>query len=131
MWARNLESIAIMSSKWPCVGQSFTIQTCPSRSMICALISPTFSVSNTLTSRLPSSISRRASRTHLGQSESVVRGQPSVGFDFCHDLRSGLSDHLGVNDERGRTLLIRLNTDQAPSAAMVNPFSAYLANASM
>ena len=25
---RNFESIAIMSSKWPCVGQSLIIQTC-------------------------------------------------------------------------------------------------------
>ena len=34
---------------------------------------------------------------HFGQSESVVLGQPSVGFVFCHDFRSGLSDHAGVN----------------------------------
>ncbi len=37
-------SIAITSSKWPCCGQSFTMRIWPSRSMICALISPTFSL---------------------------------------------------------------------------------------
>ena len=49
--------------------------------------------------------SSRASMTHFGQSESVVRGKPSVGFDFCHDFRSGLSDHFGVNDWFGLNLL--------------------------
>ena len=28
-------------------------------------------------------------------------GKPSVGFVFCHDLRIGLSDHLGVNEGFG------------------------------
>jgi hypothetical protein len=46
------------------------------------LISPTFSVSSTLTSFLPSRIACRASRVHVGQSESVSRGQPSGGFVF-------------------------------------------------
>ncbi len=43
----------------------------------------------------------RASITQFGQSESVCRGKPSVGFDFCHDFKSGLSDHFGVNDGFG------------------------------
>jgi hypothetical protein len=47
-----------------------------------ALISPTFSLSRTLTSFLPSRIACRASRVHVGQSESVSRGQPSGGFVF-------------------------------------------------
>src|SRR6266487_3709075 len=98
---RNLASIAIMSSKWPWVGQSWTIQIWPSRSMICAFISPTFSLTKTLTSRLPLRISSLASITQLGQSESVVRGQPSVGLLFCQDFSSGLSDHLGVKDGLG------------------------------
>src|SRR5947209_19728599 len=105
MCFKNLASIAIMSSKWPCVGQSFTIQISPFRSMICAFISPIFSLTRTETSLLPLRISSRASMTQFGQSESVVRGQPSVGLDFCHDLRSGLSDHLGVNDGFGLYLL--------------------------
>src|SRR5215216_5986853 len=43
MCLRKFESMAMMSSKWPWTGQSLTIQIWPSRSMICALISPTFS----------------------------------------------------------------------------------------
>src|ERR1700690_1396676 len=47
----------------------------------------------------------RASLTQSGHSESVVRGQPSVGLDFSHDFSSGLSDHLGVKDGLGLYLL--------------------------
>ena len=70
------------SSKWPWIGQSFTIRILPSRSMICALISPTFSFSRISWGSLPSTICWRISGTHFGQSESVVRGQPSGGFSF-------------------------------------------------
>src|SRR3979490_2901645 len=87
------------------MGHSLTIQTCPSRSMICALISPTFSCIRSRQSFLPSKIASRASLTQPGQSESVCRGQPSVGFDFSHDFSSGLSDHFGVNDGFGLYLL--------------------------
>ena len=76
-------SIDITSSKWPCLGQSLTIRILPSRSMIWALISPTFSLSRTSWGSLPSRICLRISGTHLGQSESVVRGQPRGGFSFC------------------------------------------------
>ncbi len=75
-------SIAITSSKWPWMGQSFTIRILPSRSRMVALISPTLSFSRMLTSFLPSRIACRASRVHLGQSESVSRGQPSGGLVF-------------------------------------------------
>src|SRR5215218_4702770 len=104
-WLRNLASMAIISSKWPCTGQSLTIQISLLRSMICALISPTFSLIRIETSFLPLKISSRASMTQFGQRLSVVRGQPRVGFDFCHDFSSGLSDHLGVNDGLGLNLL--------------------------
>ena len=80
---KNAVSIDITSSKWPCFGQSFTIRILPSRSMICALISPTFSFSRISCGSLPSRICWRISGTHLGQSESVSRGQPSGGFCFC------------------------------------------------
>src|SRR5687768_9262252 len=93
--------MAIMSSKCPWMGQSFTIQISPSRSMIWALISPTFSLIKTLTSCLPLRIDSRASITQFGQRESVVRGHPSVGLLFCQDFSSGLSDHLGVKDGLG------------------------------
>src|SRR6266446_7016019 len=105
IWVRNFESIAIMSSKCPWIGQSLTIQISPSRSIICALISPTFSLIRTLTSCLPLRIDSLASITQLGQSESVVRGQPSVGLLFCQDFNKGLSDHFGVNEGLGLYLL--------------------------
>src|SRR5262249_50163219 len=95
----------------------------PSRSTIDALISPTFSLTRTETSFLPLMMSSRASITHCGHNESVCRGKPSVGFVFCHDLRIGLSAHLGVNDGVGLnwfTLLIALN---AAEATYVRPFS--------
>src|ERR1044072_8631037 len=101
MCVRNFESMAIMSSKWPWVGQSLIIQICPSRSMIWAFISPTFSLIRTLTSFLPLIIASRASITQFGQRESVVRGQPRVGLLFCQDFKSGLSDHFGVKEGLG------------------------------
>src|SRR5882724_2465108 len=126
MCVRNLTSMAIMSSKCPWIGQSFTIQTSPSRSIIWALISPTFSLIRTLTSCLPLMIDSLASITQLGHSESVVRGQPNVGLLFCHDFSKGLSDHLGVNDGLGLYLLTDWITSCSPPAASVRPFSARL-----
>src|SRR5688572_9829573 len=94
--------------------------------MICALISPTFSLIRTLTSFLPLMISSRASITQLGQSESVVRGQPSVGLLFCHDFSKGFSDHFGVKEGFGLYLLTDAIASWMPPAAMVRPFSARL-----
>ena len=88
--------MAITSSKWPWIGQSFTIRILPSRSMTCALISPGLSVYSTSSGVLPSRICWRISGTQRGHSESVERGQPSGGLVFSHDFRRGLSDHLGV-----------------------------------
>src|ERR1700704_1245582 len=105
------------------MGQSFTIRILPSRSRIVALISPTFSLRRTLTSFFPSRMSCRASRVHVGHSESVSRGQPSGGFVFSYDLSSGLSDHLGMKDGRWLILFRLLNTTHAPLAAMESPFS--------
>ena len=82
--------MAIRSSHVPWMGQSFTIQTWPSRSMICALISPTFSYIRSRQSFLPLMIASRASLTHPGHSESVCRGQPSVGLDFLPRLQQRL-----------------------------------------
>src|SRR6202035_6134271 len=73
--------------------------------MICALISPTSSDIRSRQSFFPSKIASRASLTQPGHNESVVRGQPSVGFDFSQDFSSGLSDHFGVNDGFGFRLL--------------------------
>src|SRR5215472_1001283 len=87
------------------MGHSLTIQIWPSRSIICALISPTFSCIKSRQSFLPSKMASRASLTQPGQSESVCRGQPSVGLDFSHDFSSGLSDHFGVKLGLGLYLL--------------------------
>src|SRR4030095_2307926 len=125
IWVRNLESMAIMSSKCPCVGQSLTIQISPSRSMIWALISPTFSLIRTETSCFPLKMFSRASITQFGHNESVTRGHPQVGFVFCDDLRSGLSDHFGVNDGLGLYLLTTWMALKTPAAAIVSPRSAY------
>src|ERR1700733_7929051 len=119
-------SCDIRSSKWPCLGQSLTIRIWPSRSMIWALISPTFSLSSTSWGSLPSRICWRISGTHLGQRESVERGQPRGGFDFSYDLSRGLSDHLGVGDGLGLMPFKRSNTTHAPLAAATATFSTYL-----
>src|SRR6202012_6035247 len=113
----NAGSIDITSSKWPCLGQSLTIRILPSRSMICALISPAFSFIRISTGSLPSMICWRISGTHLGQSESVERGQPSGGLVFCHDFKIGFFDQLGVNEGRGLIRFTLSKTAQVPFAA--------------
>src|SRR5262245_25756180 len=68
----------------------------------------------------------RASLTHLGQSESVTRGQPRVGLVFCHDFCRGLSDHFGINDSLGLNWLKNWRVLKAVVATADNPFSTYL-----
>ena len=63
---------------------------------------------------------------HLGHSESVSRGQPSLGFCFSHDFRRGLSDHFGVKEGFGLMRLTLSKTCQAASATSVTAFSTYL-----
>ena len=94
--------------------------------MIWALISPTFSLSKTETSFSPARIAERASMTQFGHSESVLRGQPSVGLVFCQDFRSGLSDHFGVNDGFGLYLLKNWITSNNPPEISAKPLSACL-----
>src|SRR6516162_3297311 len=107
------------------MGQSFTIQTWPSRSIMLALISPTFSVSSVLISCSPLMILSLASLTQPGQSESVCLGQPNGGLVFCQDFRSGLSDHRGINEEFGRYLLKKWMLSKATPAANVAVPSRY------
>src|SRR5437660_12720243 len=64
--------------------------------------------------------------TQFGQRESVTRGQPSVGFVFCQDFKSGLSDHLGVNEGFGLYLLKTWIELKMAPAAVARPCSAYL-----
>src|SRR5207253_9255626 len=77
----------------------------PSRSLVCALISPDFSWMRSRQAVWPAMVAVRASFTHAGQSESVCRGKPSVGLVFSHDFSSGLSDHFGVTEGLGLRLL--------------------------
>src|SRR5579885_1005297 len=125
-WRKNSVSTDMTSSKWPCLGQSLTIRILPSRSMIWALISPTFSFRRISCGSLPSRICWRISGTHFGQSESVVRGQPRGGFSFSYDFKSGLSDHLGVKEGLGLMRFSLSKTAHAPFAAIVTARSAYL-----
>src|SRR5450755_4097540 len=81
---------------------------------------------STSTGRWPSRICWRISGTHLGQSESVERGQPRGGFDFSQDLSRGFSDHFGIGAWLGAMRLSRANTAHAPVAATVTAFSTYL-----
>ena len=104
---KNAVSIAITSSKCPWIGQSLIMTILPSFSSMVALISPTFSLSRVSSGRVPSRIAWRASRTQVGHSESVWRGQPSGGLVFWYDFSSGLSDHFGVH-RRVRTDLVEL-----------------------
>jgi hypothetical protein len=67
----------------------------------------------------------RASRTQVGHNESVVRGNPSVGFDFSQDFNSGLSDHFGVKDGFGRYLLKNWMESKAAPAVLQMALSTY------
>src|SRR5436189_5173617 len=113
------------------MGQSLIMTFLPSFSSIVALISPTFSLSSVSSGRVPSRIAWRASRTQVGQSESVCRGQPSGGLVFWYDFNIGLSDHFGVNDGFWLILLSCEKTCQIPLAVICSPFSAYLIGACM
>src|SRR5437588_725670 len=91
-----------------------------------SLISPTFSFTRIDTSCSPLRIDSRASITQFGQRESVTRGQPKVGFVFCQDFSSGLSDHFGVNDGLGLYLLTSWMESKRVPAIVASPRSAYL-----
>src|SRR5258708_6968964 len=105
------------------MGHSFSMQSWPSSSMICALISRTFSCVRSRQSFLPSKIASRASLTQPGHSESVCRGQPSVGLDFSHDFSSGLSDHLGVKFGLGLDLLRILIVSKVTPAGLQRTYA--------
>ena len=87
--------MASVSVNVPCVGQVFSTMTLPSRSTMCALISPTFSLTREAMDCSPARIRVLASRTQVGQSESVVRGQPNCGLERSALFMSGAGAHLG------------------------------------
>ena len=66
------------------------------------------------------------SGTHFGQSESVSRGQPSLGFCFSQLFSSGLSDHFGVKEGFGLMELNLSKTNHAALAATATAFSTCL-----
>src|SRR5262249_53267447 len=106
--------------------QSFTMMILPSRSMMLAFTSPTFSLRRISTGSSPSRIFLRISGMHLGQSESVSRGQPSLGFCFSQLFRSGLSDHFGVKEGLGLIEFSLSYTAQPTFAAIATTFSTCL-----
>src|SRR5271170_6626861 len=108
------------------MGHSLTMTILPSFSMILALISPAFSFFRMATGSSPLMILLRMSGTHLGQSESVSRGQPSRGFCFSQLFNSGLSDHFGVNEGFGLMEFSLSYTNQAAFAATATAFSTCL-----
>ena len=61
----------------------------------------------------------RASLTHPGQSESVCRGHPSVGFVFSQDFSNGFSDQFGVNEGFGLNLLKNCSVSKATPAVLL------------
>ena len=87
--------IARVSVKVPWMGQVFSTMTWPFRSMICALISPTCSLTSVSTDCSPERMRARASFTQVGHSESVDRGQPSGGLERSWLFMSGAGAHLG------------------------------------
>ncbi len=95
--SRNAGLMASVSVNVPWIGQVFSMITLPSRSTMCALISPTCSFTSDSTACSPERIRARVSRTQVGHSESVVRGQPNCGFDRSRLLSSGRSAHFGWN----------------------------------
>src|SRR5271155_1179516 len=94
--------------------------------MMRALISPAFSFLRISTGSSPLMILLRMSGTHLGHRESVSRGQPSFGFCFSQLFRSGLSDHLGVNEALRLMELNLSKKNQAALAARATAFSTCL-----
>ena len=120
---RNAGLIASVSTKRPWIGQLFSISTLPSRSTMCALISPTCSLTSASMLLRPERMASRVSRTHVGHSESVVRGQPSCGDVRSWLLSSGASAHFGRNDLVGTRRLTDWRTGQRNLAAPVSAIS--------
>src|SRR3954466_8741336 len=97
MRVRKLASMASVSVKVPWIGHVFSTITWPFRSTICALISPTCSLTSVSIDCSPDRIRRRASLTHVGHSESVDLGHPSGGLLRSWLFMSGAGAHLGWN----------------------------------
>src|ERR1051326_3008589 len=108
--------IASTSVNVPCCGQVFSTITLPSRSMMCALISPTRSLASMLGSASPERMRARVSFTRVGHSESVVRGQPSTGDVRSALLSSGAGAQTGWPEPAGTRRLTVWNRCQAASA---------------
>ncbi len=105
MRASHCGSIDITSLNVPCFSHVFFMTIWPSSSRISALISPGLPSMSSLKLRVPSRIAVRTSFTQRGQSESVLRGQPSCGNVRSRRLSSGAGAHLGCTDGRSNFAL--------------------------
>ena len=121
--SRNCGLIASVSVNVPCIGQVFSIRTLPSRSMMWASISATCSLTSDSIDCSPERIRARASRTQVGQSESVVRGHPNCGFERCRCFSSGAGAHFGWKVPPSKCLLIACNAGHAARAPYVSASS--------
>src|SRR4051812_37850032 len=120
---RNGGLTASVSTKLPWIGQLFSMTTLPSRSRMCALISPVCSLTSDSTVRRPDRIASRVSRTHVGHKESVVRGQPNCGDVRSWLLSSGASAHFGWNALAATRRLTNWSTGHSALAPTVSPIS--------
>src|SRR5439155_18882786 len=123
MRRRNAGLIDSVSTNVPWLGHVFSTTTLPSRSKILAVISATFSLTSDSTACWPDRIRVRASRTHVGHSESVVRGQPSWGIERSWLLSSGAADHFGWNAVPSNLRLIAWNAGHSSLAPAVSASS--------
>ena len=98
------------------MGQSFSIRISPSFSTTRALISPGLPSIRVSSGILPSMIPSRVSLTQRGQSESVVRGQPSWGKVRSRDLSSGAGAQSGLAPGRSNFSLNFWTSGQAARA---------------
>jgi hypothetical protein len=98
--------MASVSVNVPCVAHVFSMMTLPSRSTICALISPVCPLISESSDCSPERMRARVSRTHVGHRESVVRGQPNCGLVRCVLFSSGAGAQLGwkVGDSNCRLI---------------------------
>src|SRR6185369_333523 len=123
MRAMKEGSTLMTSENSPCLGQVFNIRIWPSRSKISALIAPGLPSTNSRRSSAPERTASRTSFTQRGQSESVVRGQPSCGAVRSFFRKSGAGAHLGCRRPPGKRSLYFWYNGQTRLTALPTSFS--------
>jgi hypothetical protein len=114
MRRKNFASVAMRSRTVPWRGRVFSMKTWPPSSKMRAFTSPGLSAMSSGTERSPESTFSRVSKTHCGQSESVVRGVPSGGRLFSRLFSSGAGAHFGWKRPSAIRRLTTAATFQAP-----------------